>query len=391
MATSRQWNSTDHSKMDDDGRVTFRWPRLSQWAGPLLMTVVIIATPLSHHTRLPGLVLALLIGSELALLAARYGRPTLVVPSVLIAASTGLVAMRLAPQGLAEVPVLVAATLLPAHLSSRHRWTLGVGLAVAFGAMVCWISASAVGALAGGGLLVLVQRTTERAELAEQRDRALALLTELQATREAETRAAAAEERTRIARDMHDVLAHNLSGLSLQLQAIRALAAREHLAATITEPLDRAAELARDGVAEARDAVGALRQPAEHGLTELPDLVVRFPAGATLHSTGAAGRLSPLAEDAVYRAVQESLTNAARYAPGAQVTVGLDWHADSLRVRVRDSGRKADRRPLDLGGTGNGLLGMRERIEACGGRVEAGPDGPGWLVYFEVPTMEAAI
>ena len=193
---------------------------------------------------------------------------------------------------------------------------------------------------------------------------------------------------------MHDVLAHNLAGLSLQLQAARAVAERDGVAAAVTAPLQRAAELARDGMAEARAAVGALSDPAiaaGPGIAGVADLVSRFPGSATYAVTGVAQPVSPAAGHAVYRAVQESLTNAARYAPGARVAVALDWSATQLVATVSDEGStSAVAGAPDLGAgagaaTVSGLGGMAVRLGDAGGRLVAGPAGDGWLVRIVVP------
>src|SRR5581483_4573125 len=185
---------------------------------------------------------------------------------------------------------------------------------------------------------------------------------------------------------MHDVLAHSLAGLSVQLQAVRALATREGVGPAVLDPLDKAAELARAGLGEARAAVGALRAPVGLGLAELPALVRRHPGETTFDETGTPGEVTAEAGHAVYRAVQESLTNSARYAPGSPVAVALRWSADGLTVTVADHGPGPDREPVTGVGTGLGLAGMTERLEQAGGRLTAGPrPGGGWQVELTVP------
>ena len=210
---------------------------------------------------------------------------------------------------------------------------------IAFGGVIGWISQSVAGLLAGTGIPLLVQRAVEHRDLVQERDRAQALLAEVQAGREAETQAAALRERGRIAREMHDVLAHSLAGLSVQLQAVRAVAARERVGPAVLEPLDKAAALAREGLGEARAAVSALRDPVGLGLDALPALVERHPGTAVLDETGTRGQVSVDAAHAVYRAVQESLTNAARYAPGSVVRVALEWQPTPSRSPSPTTGR----------------------------------------------------
>ena len=227
--------------------------------------------------------------------------------------------MLIAPKGLGEIPAFVVAGKIPFAIDAAGRTLVRRrDHAVVVGVVVGFVSRSLVGALAGLGIPLLAQRAVERRELIASRDEAQALLVEVQAGREAEAQAAALQERGRIARDLHDVLAHSLAGLSVQLQATRAVAAREGVAAAVLEPLDKAAALARDGLAEARAVVGALRDPVGLGLAELPALVERHPGEATLDARRRRPvEVDPDAGHAVYRAVQEALTNAARYAPGS--------------------------------------------------------------------------
>jgi signal transduction histidine kinase len=330
-----------------------------------------------------GVLMALaVVGIQLSVLRNRVVHAS----GALLATACGLAVIPLIPAGLGVIPVLVAASRFPAVFDPRWQRVMTVLTTIGFGVDIGYISQSIAGALAGLVVPLLVQRAEEHRQLIAERDRAQALLAELQATREAESQAAALRERGRIARDMHDVLAHSLAGLSLQLQAARTVAVREGASAEVLAPIETAASLARDGLAEARTAVSALRDPVGLGLDALPALVGRFPGTATLSSAGDAGSLDPEAGHSVYRAVQESLTNAARYAPGAPVAVAIRWETERLRVTVDDTGLPAGREPVAAAGTGLGLAGMAERLRAAGGSVQAGP-GPdgGWRVQIEIP------
>jgi signal transduction histidine kinase len=300
---------------------------------------------------------------------------------------SGLAVSVISPKGLAYALVVVAASRAPQAFDGMALRVFTIVDTLAFGITVGVVSRSLAGYLAGAAIPALVQRAVEHRDLVRERDRAQALLAEAQGAREAEAQAAALRERGRIARDMHDVLAHTLAGLSVQLQAVRAVAAREHAPDTVLAPLDKAAALAKDGLAEARGAVGALRDPVGLGLAELPALVARHPGEATLHTVGTPGEVPGQAGHAIYRAVQESLTNAVRYAPGAAVDVTLTWSADALQVAVADGGRAAGRDPVAGPGTGLGLAGMAERVEQVGGALHAGPEGSGWRVTATVPTV----
>lgn len=334
---------------------------------------------------------ALVVGSELCLLLGRrFPAQRAGLLAILACVAAGVAITILAPRGLGEVPALAGTSLLPRYLPAGWVRNLVVGLvSVAFGVSIMVISGSPVGLLAGAGAWALADRSIERAAFEAERDRALALLAEVEASRQTQLEAAAAEERNRIAGEMHDVLAHSLAGLSMQLQAIRAVAAAEGASTSITGPIDRAAELAREGVQEARAAVGALRAPKQYGPDDLQDLVAGFPGQADLRVTGQPQRLSPDAGHAVYRAVQEAITNAARYATGSAIDVAVTWGPAQLRVRVRDHGLPTGRQPSGIKGSGTGITSMASRIEAVGGRLTAGPipNDSGWLVQVTVPVV----
>ena len=334
-------------------------------------------------------------GAELGILLGRRtpppARPAL--PAVALTIGAGFAITFLAPGGLGMVPLLMGTAMLPACLEDGPvRRAAVAAVASGFGVAIMVISHSPAGLLAGAGAWLLAERTVEHAALQAERDRAVALLAEVEASRQAQQEAAAVEERGRIAREMHDVLAHSLAGLSVQLQAVRAIAVRENAPAALTGPLDRAAQLARDGVQEARAAVGALRAMPARGVEHLEALVGGFPGEARIRITGRPGPLAPEAGHAAYRAVQEAMTNAARYATGSAIEVDVVGEEEEVRVAVRDHGLPAGRGASGVRGSGTGLRGMAERIEAVGGSLTAGPvpGGPGWRIVVRVPTTRAA-
>ncbi|WP_327297485.1 MULTISPECIES: histidine kinase [unclassified Streptomyces] len=332
----------------------------------------------------------------LAELGMLLGRRTL--PSVLgalgaaVAIGSGLAITLLVPAGLGSVAALAGLSVLPLRLPAGPVRTSGVAVvSAAYGIAIMVITGSLAGLLAGVGAWLLADRSVEHTALQTERDRAVALLAEVEASRQALQEAAAVEERSRIAREMHDVLAHSLAGLSVQLQAVRAIAGREGAPASLTGPIDRAADLARDGVQEARAAVGALRHAPLRGVDDLKGLVGGFPGDAHLRVTGRSCPLGPEAGHAVYRAVQEAMTNAARYATGSAIEVDVAWSERELRVDVRDQGLPAGRGPSGVKGSGTGLRSMAERIEAVGGKLSAGPvpGGAGWRIDLRVPVAGA--
>ena len=232
----------------------------------------------------------------------------------------------------------------------------------------------------------------------ESQDRTELLMAQLQDAREAEAEAAALAERTRIAGELHDVLAHSLSALAIQLQGARKLAGREHVSDGLRTTIERSAELAKAGLTDARQAVGALRGERLPTLDQLAALVEDFRrdtgSAATMRIDGTSRPLPAEASLALYRGAQEALTNITRYAPGAATAVTVSYQAGRTVLTIEDHLPGADVKTTaesradllaDVGG-GHGLTAMRERTQRVGGAVRAGPTADGWLVELEVPT-----
>ena len=230
------------------------------------------------------------------------------------------------------------------------------------------------------GLLLRVEQ--------EQRARADRLVIELERSREAEKASAALAERARISREMHDVLAHTLSALVMQLEALAIRADRGDDPRLLADGLSRAHRLARDGLVEARQAVATLRGDSVPGPDALADLVTQHAAvtaaPCTLDVRGEPRPLTPEASLAIYRTVQEALTNARKHAAGAPVHVQLAWRSDGAVVEVHDGGGSTDA-PLHETGGGRGLTGLSERAALLGGRLQAEPSREGFRVRLEVP------
>jgi signal transduction histidine kinase len=240
----------------------------------------------------------------------------------------------------------------------------------------------------GLGALARVQR----AYTAELEDRARRLERE----RAADTARATAQERARIARDMHDILAHAVSLMVVQAEAgpvvVRSDPARAEAA------FDAIATAGRDAMAQLRRILGVLKEEQgsngssrhlpQPGVAALSHLVRQVTESAGLHvELRTTGRPRPLAPDtgvAVYRIVQEALTNTVKHAYASSATVELDWAEDALTLTVTDDGRG----PSAPGG-GHGLIGIRERAAACGGSAEAGrgPEG-GFRVVVRLPAAD---
>jgi signal transduction histidine kinase len=237
--------------------------------------------------------------------------------------------------------------------------------------------------LAGAVLLVGLYAGTRRAYLAELRDRA----GRLERERDASSALAAAEERARIAREMHDSVAHHLTVIvALSDGALRAVTRSP---AEACDAIQDVSATARQALAETRRVLGVLRagsgqeprQP-QPGLADLDDLVSRVRAAGLpvrYERTGTAADLPAGVQLAVFRLVQEALTNTMKHAgPHASAAVRLQVSPDEVRVNVEDDGAGG---AAKLGAAGGGLTGMRERIKAFGGELDCGPRDPqGWRV-----------
>ncbi len=214
---------------------------------------------------------------------------------------------------------------------------------------------------------------------------------ELERTRAAEAAAAAAAERNRIAREMHDVVAHHLSMMVVQAEAGPVVAAGDPERAVSS--FDAISAAGKQALVEMRQLLGVLKdgeraelRPAP-GADDIGELVagVRSAGLDIRFETSGTARPLPAAVDlAVYRLVQEALTNCLRHAEASLVEVDLDYTDDSVRVTVTDDGRGGGPQ-ADSGG--HGLVAMRERVSLLGGTIEAGPrSGRGWTVHAVLPT-----
>jgi signal transduction histidine kinase len=202
-----------------------------------------------------------------------------------------------------------------------------------------------------------------------------------------------AEERNRIARELHDVIAHCLTVSLLHVSSARL--AVQYEPADAARSLAEAERLCRQSLAEVRSTVGLLRQgsdagtgfePPVPGIDGVAELAASFRlarADLSLLVDGDTGRLPATAGSAIYRILQESLTNAARHAPGSPVEVRLTVEPGAVVLLVDSAGRPGH-------GTGMGLLSMRERAAALGGSCTAGPGGPGWTVRAVLPLVDAS-
>lgn len=229
-------------------------------------------------------------------------------------------------------------------------------------------------------------------------ERAEQMLTQTQRVHEAETQAATLAERARIAREIHDVLAHSLAAVSVNLQAAEGLLEDSDLPAEDPDLakaiacLTRAGTMTREGLAAARRAVLALR---DDDSAPLPDqlgaLAEQYRAVGDVKVdytvTGETRRLTPETSLTAYRTGQEALTNARKHAPGQPVRLWLCFEPDQITVSVTNPLPPDEAKgQLTGAGAGYGLAGLRERAALAGGELQAGRDGSNWQVLLRVPT-----
>jgi signal transduction histidine kinase len=272
---------------------------------------------------------------------------------------------------LAAMPVVVAISVSDAHEAANPASTV---LTVAMGAAFLFVT-SALAALSRDG-----------------QPRAEALLAKEATIREVREQMATMAERSRLARELHDILAHCLSGLSVQLEGAQLRAAETTADVLLTDQIACARELARDGMLNARHAVRALRGDELPGLGQLPQLVSSTASvlgvPVTVRVDGVPRPLASEAALTAYRTVQEALTNVAKHAGrGATASIVLTWAPDSLDISVADQGGERAAAAGPPGGFG--LAGMAERAALHGGHVEAGQSGDGFTVRLRLPAEPA--
>jgi signal transduction histidine kinase len=241
-----------------------------------------------------------------------------------------------------------------------------------------WVVSAAVGLVAFAQWHAHMREVERRAEEAER-------------TRDEVARRRAVEERLRIARDLHDSLTHSISVIKVQAGVATHLARKN--GDEPSEALLAIQEASSDAVRELRSTLDVLRRdenPNGSGVDQLPALVERarssgLPTAYTV--VGDRRPLPPEVDQAAYRVVQEALTNVSRHAGTATASVRLTFDRRTLTVRVDDDGAGSQRPPVP----GYGLIGMRERVTAVGGRLRAEPGASGgFTVLAELPVNGAS-
>jgi signal transduction histidine kinase len=306
----------------------------------------------------------------------------------LVGAALLIFAVRGYPGGPLVVAVMVALYTVGAQLERRQALAAGavavvlvaarsVAILAAHGPVspFNWAAPGWVVACLLAGMVVRARRQAIQAirDRAEQAER----------TREGEARARVAEERLRIARDLHDVVGHSFAAVNVQARAASALLATDPDGAR--QALAAIEATSRDALREIRAALSTLRQgavpPVLDAATVQSLLAPVRAAGLAVESTVDAEALPTEVGQVLYRVVQESLTNVLRHAQARTVTVCIAREGPTAVVTVGNDGAAA---PAGTGG--HGLAGMRERVEVLGGTLSAGPDAQGgWRVTARVP------
>jgi signal transduction histidine kinase len=268
---------------------------------------------------------------------------------------------------LAGAPILIAIAASEAHESENP-------------------ASAVVAVVLGAGFLFVTSALAAFSRDAQHR--AEALLAREAAIREAREQMATLAERSRLARELHDVLAHCLSGLSVQLESARLVATATAADVSLVDQITYAHQFARNGMRDARRALQALRGDEVPGPASIPHLVSETSSALsipiTLHVEGTPRPLAPEAGLTAYRTVQEALTNVAKHAgAGAVVTVLLSWAPESLDVLVSDLG--GDGEKAEFLSSGFGLTSMAERAALHGGHFQAGPSDGGFTVHLWLP------
>ncbi|MGP3955299.1 histidine kinase [Nonomuraea sp. 3N208] len=236
--------------------------------------------------------------------------------------------------------------------------------------------------LAVSSFVLLVMVAAELVRIARERR------AQQQRAVEEETRRQASEERLTMAQELHDVLAHNISLIHVQAStALHLIDDNPEQARTALATIKTAS---KEVLGEMRSVLNVLREGAPRsptaGLDRLDELIERSGLEVMCKRIGSRP-LPPSVERAAYRIVQESLTNAARHAPGSAVSVRLEYGEREFVVRVTDTGATKPA-VLSESGSGNGIPGMRERAAALGGTLVAGPSGAGFQVEARLPLPE---
>jgi signal transduction histidine kinase len=371
------------------------WSRALSFGGIAILILIEITTAQRLHpsgATLAGIVAAMaVITGAWVLLVQRYqpDRQSSAGPALIVVIGVGaIVLVALSPQGAAIIAAIVALSAAANRFSRRTGVAYAAVLIAAYIAAISFrIGFQAVSVLSYGlGLTFAFMAARSIAELRSEQARTKLLLRELQESRDAHIQSAAMSERARIAREIHDVLAHTLAALAVQLEGARLMLEQRHTDPEALASVERAHRLAKEGLEETRRAVSALRGDRIPGPDQLGELIDEFRRDAGTHAAfrveGEARDLGPEAKLALYRTAQEALTNVRKHAQADQVDVVLRYAPEGTELLVIDAGKSR----VAAGAGGFGLLGMRERAELLGGTLEVKSDpAQGTLLRLRFP------
>jgi signal transduction histidine kinase len=292
---------------------------------------------------------------------------------------------------------LVSFALVAAMVAGAELSAAAAAIVTATGILAVELGALAFGGSYGaflglpafllGGLIIGRNRGAYRI----QAEQATMLLAQRERLQTEQRRADLLYERARIAREIHDVLAHSLGALGIQIQAARAVLADYCDIAKAGELLATAQHLTNEGLEETRRAVQALRTDPRSLDEELAQISTtyaqRFRVAIDFRTSGVPRPVAPDAALALVRVAQEALVNAAKHATGERIAISLEYTDDGTRLTVRNplSRAGAGRPALRTLDSGYGLPGMRERLRLLNGTLVAEPGADEWLVTAEVP------
>jgi signal transduction histidine kinase len=303
--------------------------------------------------------------------------------------------------------LMVGAAYCLGSLRERRKLAVGAGILVAWFVLGLFVdlvggrsgdvAPIAVWLAVGFGVGYLISRRTEQAQQAWEAARVLA------AEQERQTARAVEDERARIARELHDVVAHGLSVIVVQAGAERrALHGPDADEESIDAALGSIERVGREALVDLRRLLGLLRRTDEPvalspqpGLAQLDDLLSSVREAGLQVDVAISGDLSPLPPGldlTAYRIVQEALTNVLKHANAHSVRVGIALQRTYLDLEVSDDGSPGPRNGIATVGPGHGLIGMRERVSVFGGVISArAAAGGGWTVHARLPVTAVGV
>ncbi len=366
-------------------------------APPLFVVVAAVTFSSGRSPGLPARDVAAVLAvggfalGALGALTARHRRVAvrIIFAVVLVASSAALMGLR--PDGPGLAGLLAGLVLLAPRVPDRFPIALSIVGITCLAAVAVAVShdsptlalLSAIAIVGFPGMTLLARR------LGQANDQAERLLIELEGTRAAQARAAGLAERQRLAREMHDVLAHSLSGLMLQLEGARMLVADNPGDPRLPGVIERAHHLGKSGLEEARRAIGMLRDDELPGPERLAGLAAQFQQVSGVPCqfavSGQAYELPSEARLAVYRVAQEALTNITKHACPERVEVHLGYEPRGTRLTIENFAMNGEPPRAASDGSGYGLTGMRERAELLGGELTTAMTRGGFRVELRVP------